>query len=78
MNKNKPYSSGYEMITKFIGIRNSSLLTGSEKAQESIERILLEKIMSQNDQAIGDNIFELKKNTNVLNLVFHFHGLKMV
>ena len=45
MNKNKPYSSGYEMIAKFIGIQNSSLLTGSpEKAQESIERILLENL----------------------------------
>ena len=61
MNKNNPYSSGYEMITKFTGIQNSSLLTGSEKAQESIERILLEKIMSQHDQAIGNNLYELKK-----------------
>ena len=34
MNKNKPYSSDNEMITKFIGIQNSSLLTDSpEKAQ---------------------------------------------
>ena len=28
MNKNKPNSSGYQMITKFIGTQNSSLLTG--------------------------------------------------
>ena len=61
MNKIKP-SSDSEMITKFIGIQNSSLLTDSpEKAQESIEGILLEKLTSQNDQAIGDNLCELKK-----------------
>ena len=48
MNKNIPYSSGYGIITKFIGIQDSSLLTGSpEKVKGSIERILLEKIMSQ-------------------------------
>ena len=29
MNKNKPNISGNQMIKKFIGIQNSSLLTGS-------------------------------------------------
>ena len=52
------------MITKFIGIQNSSSLTGyPEKAQESIERILLEIIMSQHDQAIGNSLYQFKINT---------------